>query len=104
MSGPTPGPLALRTFFQNVRGLTSDKDDALQRLMDAHALDILFLTETHRAPTKKDEKISFISRAGHVIIEMTNPNLRRGIQFRIASHLEPLLVDCLCWKSQHLRP
>jgi hypothetical protein len=33
---------------------------------------------------------------------MTNANRRRDIQFRLRSHLEPLLTPTLCFKDSHV--
>ena len=35
-------------------------------------------------------------------MEITNANRRRGIQFTVGSHLEPLLTPILCFKDSHV--
>ena len=71
--------------------------------MDKLQLDVIFLSETFRAsPENSSSQIDFRSRAGFCTIEMTNANRRRGIQFRVRSHLEPLLTPILCFKDSHV--
>ena len=71
--------------------------------MDKLQLDVIFLSETFRAPPEDStSQIEFRSRAGFCTIEMTNANRRRGIQFRVRSHLEPLVTPILCFKDTHV--
>ena len=52
-------------------------------LMDRLHLDLVFLQETWKEPPQgsSESEAQFISRAGYSIIEYTNSNERRGIQF-----------------------
>jgi len=93
----------LRIYSQNLNGLTQDKEDGLQELSDKLQLDVIFLSETFRAsPENSTSQIEFRSRAGFCTIERTNANRRRGIQFRVRSHLEPLVTPILCFKDSHV--
>ena len=82
---------------QNVQGLTQDKEDVLMELMDRLHLDLVFLQETPPQGSS-ESKAQFISRAEYSIIEYTNSNQRRGIQFRVAARLEPFLHQEHCHK------
>jgi hypothetical protein len=83
----------LRIYSQNLNGLTQDKEDGLQEIMDKLQLDLIFFSETFRAsPENPTSQIEFRMRAGFCTVEMTTANRRRGIQFRVRSHLEPLVT------------
>lgn len=92
----------LKILSQNVQGLSPDKENILLELMDQLQLDVVFIQETFREPPRdsSEEEIQFLSRAGYAVIEYTNANKRRGIQFRIASHLEPFVLEPFCLKSE----
>jgi exonuclease III len=82
---------------------TQDKEDGIQELMNKLQLDVIFLSETFRAsPENFSSQIEFLSRAGFCAIEMTNADRRRGIQFRVRSHFDPLLNPTLCFKDSHV--
>ena len=98
-------PLPCLTILsQNVQGLTQDSEDILLELMDRLHLDLVFLQETWKEPPQgsSESKAQFISRAGYSIIEYTNSNQRRGIQFRVAARLEPFLHQEHCHKLPFL--
>lgn len=63
-----------------------------------------YIQESFREPPRcsGDEEIQFLSRVGHFLIEHSNANKRRGIQFRISSHLEPFVVELFCLKSESI--
>jgi len=63
-------------------------------------LGLFFLQQTWKEPPQgsSESKTQFISRAGYSIIEYTNSNQRRGIQFRVAARLEPFLHQEHCHK------
>jgi len=90
----------LTILSQNAQGLTQDKEDILLELMDRLHLDLVFREETWKQPPQgsSESKAQFISRAGCSIIEYTNSNQRRGIQFRVAARLEPFLHHERCHK------
>jgi exonuclease III len=89
---------------QNVQGLTPEKEDILLELMDQLQLDLVFIQETFRQPSQSSDtrSVQFMSRAGYPILEYVNPNQRRGIQFRVASYLEPAILQSFCQKSEIL--
>jgi exonuclease III len=89
---------------QNVQGLTPEKQDILLELMDQLQLDLVFIQETFRQLSQGSDtqSVQFISRAGYPILEYVNPNQRRGIQFRVAWYLEPVLLQSFCQKSEIL--
>jgi len=94
-------PLPCLTILsQNVQGLTQDKEDILLELMDRLHWDLVFLQETRKEPPhgSSESGAQFISRAGYSIIEYTNSNQRRGIQFRVTPRLEPFLHQEHCHK------
>ena len=93
----------LQIFSQNLNGLTQDKEDGLQELMDKLKLDVIFLSKTFRASRENSSsEIEIISRAGFCTIEMTNANRRRGIHFRVRSNLESLICPTSCSKDSHV--
>jgi len=93
----------LQIYSQNLNGLTQDKEDGLHELMDKLQLDVIFLSETFRAsPENSTSQIDFRSRACFCTSDMTNANRRRGIQFRVRSHLDALVTPILCFKDSHV--
>jgi exonuclease III len=89
----------LRVYSHNIEGLTPDKEDDLRSLADQRDLDIIFLQETFNGiPDSKTDasKPLMYSKAGFSFLEYVNANKRRGIQFRVRRHLEPLLLDTYC--------
>jgi hypothetical protein len=83
----------LTILSQILQGLTQDKEDILLELMDRLHLDLVFLQETWKEPPQgsSESRAQFISRTGYLIIDYTNSNQRRGVQFRVAARLEPFL-------------
>ena len=72
--------------------------------MDQLQSDLVFIQETFRQPSQgsDSQSVQFISRAGYSILEYVTPNQRRGIHFRLASYMEPLLPKSFCQKSEIL--
>jgi len=59
----------LQIYSQNLNGLTQDKEDGLQELMDKLRVDVMFLCETFLAsPEKPSSRIEFLGRAGSCTI------------------------------------
>ena len=69
--------------------------------MDQLQLDAAFIQETLREPPNgfTDQEIQFRPTVGHFIFEYTNINKRLEVQFRIASHLEPFVLEQFRQKS-----
>jgi len=62
--------------------------------MDRLHLDLVFIQETWQELPQRSAGIDsqLISRAGYMLMEYSNSNQRRGIQFTVAAHLEPFLL------------
>jgi hypothetical protein len=91
----------LRIYSHNVQGITPVKEHHIQKLQDQLRLDVVFLQETFKAPplSTPESEIIMYSRAGAACIEYANENRRRGIQFRVRTDLEPLVIRDGCLKT-----
>ena len=83
-------------LLQNVQSLTADKEDQVRKLVDQLSIDVLFLVETWKlVPGKQIGEISYSSRAQFSYVEYANYYNKRGIQFRVSNHFEPLVHHSL---------
>jgi hypothetical protein len=88
-------PSRLHILSQNVQGLGPEKEIIVLELMNQLRLDAVFIQATFQEPPKRftDQEIQFRSRAGYVVVEYTNINKRRGVQFRIASQVQSFVLN-----------
>ena len=69
--------------------------------MNQLPLSIVFIQETFRYSSRFCEwRDSVLSIFGFALIECTNARKRRGIEFWIASHLKPFVLDKFCLKLE----
>jgi len=57
----------------------------------------------HAFSLKRLQKRDTLSNSGYLVIEYTNVNKCRGVQFVITSHLEPVVLESLCRKWEVFR-